>query len=351
MTFIKTTLLLLLVACSSYSQKNYFRYHHLVNSAEEAFVKKEMQQCYKFYDSCFREYKQGYVKDYYIAAQIAFFNKDTNRFLHYMRGAFEHGFPLEALGAAPLMKNIKPDDELGRKVQALSEKYSFSVNKVLRDSVYYHLYGELIAVNNVDLGEEYYRTAKETTQYNVDYLVSLLNANSWPSEKLIGIYTDGDFDELKKRLGLTLSTQKAKKFNSGGASFSLGAPIPTSHQLFNYATFIPLLHDPCKFNELKEQFWRLVEKGAMHPKDYVMLEEWSADSVDPLISPTSCENMPPANRYNVIGRRAVFDEQGLKTVTENRKKRWIQKFEIDQQKKAIGQKEGLQFFFGFLHYR
>jgi len=66
---------------SNYAQQNWLNYFDIVNKAEEEFVDYgNYNQSLKLYDSAFQVYKNTYVNDLYVAAEIAFYSKDFFRF-------------------------------------------------------------------------------------------------------------------------------------------------------------------------------------------------------------------------------------------------------------------------------
>ena len=95
---------LLLFASNSFSQKKtYIEYYNLVNKAEEEFVMKMDSSCYKYYDVAFAKNKP-FLKDPYIAAQIALYLNDTLRFKHYLSIAFKNGMPLKSVAASKFIR-------------------------------------------------------------------------------------------------------------------------------------------------------------------------------------------------------------------------------------------------------
>src|SRR5690349_1287502 len=117
-------LLLIIFATSTISQncfgqKNYLGYFDLVNRAEEQFVvNNNKTKCYALYDSAFSEYDKPFVKDFFIASQIAYYNGDTGRFLNYIKRGFDAGMTFQCLHAPHLFDSLFANKSLLAKLDS-----------------------------------------------------------------------------------------------------------------------------------------------------------------------------------------------------------------------------------------
>lgn len=332
------------------AKKVYSQYYAMVNSAEEAFVDNNINTCYNLYDSAFKAFDSPFVKDIYVAAQIAYWHGDTVVFLHYLEVAFNEGMPLECVNIAPMFKNIKDNPSINSRINALYERrLPFKIDDKIKDEIYTIKHRESTAHDllNGPYNKENVANMKKVNNENVTAIIKYLDKGIWPSEKIIGIYTDKDYelfldkhkysekhDDLSKLTGIKLT------------------PIPSSYSLYNESAHIPLLHDPCRFSEIKGKLFKMVEIGLLHPGDYALFEEWSfhANRVDEKYT-TLCPVLVKRPLYNILGDLEVSDEAGKAQVEKNRKDIGLQKYSVDNKKRVMQQKFGFCFFYGFFESR
>ena len=134
-----TYTILLTLLCAVAQAKDYRKYYELINKAGEAFVNKDVNAAYVLYDKAFAGYKKPYVKDCYIAAQIAYASGDTTRFLRYMGIAFANGMPLTAYPAAKILRNSMDNKQLYAQVKDAYEKNHTKFIPDLRNKSYFTL--------------------------------------------------------------------------------------------------------------------------------------------------------------------------------------------------------------------
>lgn len=77
--------LLLSVALKATGNASYLGYYDLINAAEEAYViNKDTTACFADYDKAFSSVSRPFIKDYYIAAEIACHSGSRGRMLRYL---------------------------------------------------------------------------------------------------------------------------------------------------------------------------------------------------------------------------------------------------------------------------
>lgn len=107
---------------SVFGQKNYLRYYDLINQAEEQFVvNKNNTECFKLYDKAFAEYVRPFAKDFFIAAEIAYYSGDTIRFLNYIKRSFDAGMTFQCLQQAHLFDSLYTNKTLIAKLNSIYE--------------------------------------------------------------------------------------------------------------------------------------------------------------------------------------------------------------------------------------
>ncbi len=292
------------------AKKAYSQYYIIVNSAEEAFVNNNIDSCYRLYDSAFKAFDKPFVKDIYVAAQIAYWHGDTDVFLHYLQIAFNEGMPLECVYIAPILKGIKNNLLFNDRVNELyKHRVIFKIDEKIKDTIYTikHREREAHDLLNGPYNKENIVNMKKVNNENVTAIIKYLDRGIWPSEKVIGIYTDDDYESFLNRHNYREKQDDLSKF----AGIKL-TPILSSYALYNEAAYIPLLHDPYRFYEIKAKLFKMVKNGLLHPGDYALFEEWSyhAKRVDEKYT-TSCPELVKRPLYNILGDLRVYDEDGL----------------------------------------
>lgn len=342
------------------AQKNYLNYYDNINKAELGFINNNLTDCYKYYNAAFGEYDRIFVKDAFIASQIAFAAGDTEQFFTFIKTAFDNGFPLTSFASAKILNGVTQNKTLNDRLQVLYKiRREPKIDETARDAVYGFFYREHIA--KLSMGRDsllimaHQKIEKDFREY---ILVNFLKKGVFPSEQLIGIRMENDIDNyaVSKNLAPFSENNPLKGNTNNGLNFTT---IPEEYDLWNSCAFVPFIHYPCSFKEFEKELWQCVLNGYVHPRDYAMISETNAFwNRDIPFSNYNCEydiNKPYYNilSYNPFKKRQVFvsDTAGIKIVEENRNGLHIQQYSIDEKKKKLERDNGYKFFFGFLHTR
>ena len=354
--------------------ENYSNYYVWVNEAEEAFINHDNKKCFQLYDQAFERYGEPFVKDNYVAAEIAYSTGDTERFIRYLGIAFKNGMPLSALGAAPILKDVQNNLPLYHKIgeQFLLRSKDFKTNIDEIDSLQLRSFADdslkvafgksknkdtTVAIKFV-AGEEAFR------QYVYGKYIS---KGVFPSEKITGIETDTAyvlFRQKYNKVDLYPKDEMAKMFANGGMKLSGGTVSiaaeadKTEYSLSNTLAFNIFIHSTCTIDKYGRDLWTCVLNGYLHPKDYGMLEEmclcWNREGSPFFKYAPICNYEKKDAYYNILKPNPfravnvfVTDRQLLKKVEENRKEHFMQKYSVDVQKKELEKDKGFKFFFGF----
>ncbi len=335
-------------SAENHAQQNFLTYHDLVNSAEEEFVvKNNKEACYRYYDEAFRTFDNAFLKDYFSASQIAYSQGDTARFLNYLQNAFNAGMTIVCLEKAPIFRTINSNVVLLNQINKNYENRKVKkVNNALKDSVYRRFHLMELAKDEWanDLNKKKIYDDMELS--NTNYYISFLEKGQFPSEQLIGIHTDENFADFLNRYNL-----KARNPFGGISGLSLGKPIPEDYELWNSFAYVSFLHYPCAFERTKNLFWKAVQNGFLHPKDYAFLVEWSMSSIGNSNYVNDCSIEKADSYFNIYSRMKRNEPEMIVKVEENRKSRHIQKYSVDIQKKKLEREKGFAFFFRFMHHR
>lgn len=355
MKFIVNLLLFFLCSSFIFAQQNYTEYYQLINKAEDDFVaKNDKSKCYQTYDQAFKKVKKPFVKDYFIASQIAYYNGDTAKFLEYTASAFDAGMTFVCLHNPGIFKSIFTNENLVKQLEHLYKKRKvIKIDEALRDTIYkrYHLME--LAKDSGAYDKSFDKIFDEMELSNTNYYLSFLKKGQFPSEQMIGLFTDENYAaflskyQLKARVSPFAQTAKTK----GVAGISFGAPIPDDYPLWNSAAFVSFLHYPCAFERNKEIFWTAVLNGFVHPKDYGMLEEWVIKTNGNANFMNDCQIQKSDYYYNINRELVKTDDAALVQIERNRKEKLMQTYALDVIKKKMEQEKGFKFFFGFMKSR
>lgn len=322
--------------------QDYTSYYKLVNKAEEQFVTKRDNSCFTFYDEAFA-YNKPFVKDPFIAAQIAYYLGDTNRFYGYLRTCFSNGMPPTAIDASPMLRaKLTPYSRM--KIAQLSKFYkrtepdsSLYANICLRcyqsDSLQKVMGRDTMKI------QQFYATENTLRTLILD---SLLKKGRFANEHLFPITSDTATALFYK----TYNRQNPFPSTASKSEYELRVACP-----YNI-----LLHSHCFFQEHKALLMEMVKKGYLHPKEYAVLEEtsiiWYRKDNN---KGDQCSQPQKKICYNIIGHDALravncytSTAEGLETVEQNRKDIYMQRFSIDEQKKKLEKELGIVFFFDFI---
>lgn len=326
---------------------DYSVYYQLINTAEEKFVKHQDKSCFKEYDEAFKSYKP-FLKDPFIAAQIAIHLKDTVKFYDYLKICFQNGMPITAIHVSPLINTINHHVVKSRINELYTSFYKeFNSNERIQDKLCLFCYqSDSTKVRIGGRSQQFHESENNARKYILD---SFLVDGKFPNELLVGITTN------KNQAAFFEKFKREDVFESG--PFGNGIAQYEEHELRRKCPYNIILHSRCFYTEHKELFLRAMRNGYIHPKEIGILEEtailWHAN--DESNGEETCGKAVLKICYNIFNRDSrkqhqVFDdsEAGLRTVEENRKNIFMQKYHIDVQKKKLEKEIGIKFFFDFV---
>ncbi|MEO6831568.1 MAG: hypothetical protein ABI378_04685 [Chitinophagaceae bacterium] len=330
------------------------------------------------YDKAFVAYPQPFVKDAYIAAQIAYKAGDTGRVLKYFRIAFQNDFPLSAIVAAPMFRDLSQKNPT--LYQKLKESYgqfkgTLQIDKSKQEEIF------MMGYVNDSLHEAQPKTeavihafAEHEAAFRKFILDNYLNHGIFPSERILGIRTEEDVLQFYKEYRLSdpyaagraffskLGKQEMSLSGVKTAKITFTAPLEDKVEwsLFNQTALTPFIHYTCTWELYKELLWKAVLNGYLHPKEYGMLQEMSFSwNHERKLSINECEYKRQDAYFNILGKDVfrptrntyVTDSASLVKVEENRAENLMQRFDIDQKKRGLEKSEGFLFFYGFSRMR
>lgn len=321
-------------------------YYDLVNKGEEAFVMKMDSSCFKYYDMAFANNKP-FLKDPYIAAQMALYLNDTIRFNHYLGLAFQNGMPLKSVTASKFIQDRYYPELYKSIAENFKRNYKEPrVNKELLGQICLMCYqSDSLKLKTGGESQAFYKNENETRTF---LLENLLKKGIFANEHLLGITTNEMWKEFYQKYN------RKDLYETNGMG---GQQYSEECELRLKCPMNILLHSQCFFQENKRLLFKAVQTGYLHPKDYGILEEASVlwfkeETKNP---EEKCKRPAEIVSYNIFGidptsKVQVQDlsEQGVKRSEANRARIYMQKFSVDRKKKELEEKYGFAFFFDFV---
>jgi hypothetical protein len=320
--------------------QQYTEYYTLINAAEESFIEHQSHVCFEQYDEAFERF-DPFVKDPYIASQIALYLSDTVRFMHYLKMCFENALPLSAVNASVIIRKAN----VGRLHEQIVDLHASSfkpkkINVFMDDAIFLFGYASDSLKINHGVNAEFHDLENKARAFLVD---SFLTRGVFPNERLSGISTndrDNAFHVKHKKSKLADDDLEQ--------DFELRLKCP-----FNI-----VLHSKCFYTAHRELFLNAMRNGYVHPKEIGIMEETAVMWNDKSDNPQD-DCAPPTYQplYNILGynplkhpAKQIFNasEEALMVVERNRAQIHMQKYSVDVAKKEMEKSLGFKFFFDFI---
>lgn len=351
----KTLLLNMLLTTQLQVVAQQTKYYSYINQAEELFVTKHDTSCFQSYDRAFQSKARYFAKDAYIAAQIAFYLKDDQHTIGYLKRAFELGLPFSALKAAPIFSNIEKSAVYPRIVSAYQSCQKPKFDIATRDEIYHRCFQS--DSMKFYMGRDPQKI-KAFHDFENDFRLYLfehyLSKGIFPNENMIGIASDSIYANFLKRYNHIDPWAAAEKSMLGK---SYQEPMIENELLAKFS-FSVLLHSHCSFPNYQKQLFEAVMNGYMQPIEFAILHETSILWIKNDNPANSCEQLMSNAYSNVMRfeptskfqtRVADSDLEKLILVEQNRTLIGMQKYSIDQLKFRDQKELGIDFFFDFLN--
>ena len=351
-------LYLIIIQLDIYSQNEDFKeYYSNIKSAELELLNNNPKKATEIYHSVFKKYKEPFLRDVFVASQVAFYDNNETQFLEFIKMAFKQGMPLNAIGAADIFKKMVADKSLYAKVTKLyyENKNRNIKDQKLKDSMLFMFYSDQIIKNDKNKSEEY----KEFTRKNIAFVIDYLKANKvFPGEKIIGISYENDIDlyiksnhlvPIKKyRMGpnfTPIEIENPELVNNDTINFDL-LSMPDELGLKDNFSYVFLYHSACDFYENKELFEKAVKNGTFHPYFYAFFID-QAHSI--FNHPRYANNQCKVDKNELHGMKVnpfkPFSQEEIEIFNKNREKMFLHSFEIEKKKRAFAAKNGFNFIF------
>ena len=295
--------------CFSQKQRDYLTYHRYINRAEVCLTENKIDSSIAYYDRAFQEFDFAFVKDAYIAAQVAYKASDWARLKQYLAKGARYGLTVDCLDESPILVKIKSlysykgiadtmqaCNRLFRRNDSLAAEWKERFEKEQR-------------TKNISF-DQY----KQVVLDNVARIKTLLQTTGFPGERMLGI--------------------------SGNCT-----------ELGNYHAFYTLAHYDFAATEFFDKLWKAVKQGELHPRDFATLCEFES---------LRMRSVPPAYKifspsFKQTPKQLLFNHAWLKDTTAsaiakaaiNRAKYSLCSEQTDRKKRLLEMTEGYRFTFNY----
>ncbi|MGV7106213.1 hypothetical protein [Flavobacterium sp. U410] len=344
----KQTFLFLFFSLTLFAQEfktDYFVYHQQINKAEEfLYGKNNLDSCFYYYNKTFKEFDFIFAKDLINAAQLAKVNKLP--YQTYIEQGFAQGLKPEHLEAFPIFKDVlnqlKKDKNLQEKYVEGRKKYLKRIDFDYLDKIYD------LAIFERKYQELDKSECKSKLSSNFQNLVTWIEKEGFPGEKLLGIKDSTIFREIKSMKNDLVS--RSRKIIPKSKDYKV---IQESDLCQNtIETFLYNL-DYCFFKNLNTKFLlKEIRKGNLHPHQIALLNDFAFYNVSYNVSYNglnSCGgSLPYALFTNFINSTATFN---MEQANQSRKIFYMNPYETDYKKKEYEKKYQLNLSSGNFFFR
>ncbi len=177
-------------------QIDYLLYHRDIAEAERLIGEREYEQALSIYEASFSNYPTGFLKDYRIATQLAFYLKKPDQAFNLLKEGIENGWEIKNIKREGFYKHIKGKPEwktIKSQYLTLRGAYLKSVRSDVRETVHQMFRSD----QKKALRALFHFTSRAQDRYaerifaphsekQVRQLNQIIDAHGYPGERLIG---------------------------------------------------------------------------------------------------------------------------------------------------------------------
>lgn len=314
--------------------QDYFKYHRLINSAERCFfLEGKTDSAYLCYENAFAGFDFVFVKDCFMAAQIAYLN-GSSRYIGFLEKGFKNGLKWQELKLSAVLKPlIKDTAAFKKKFRNYPEYRKAYLQRINRHAWKYVRDDFLADQQEKGLPEGQYGPAIARRIMNLKALVAIVG---FPGDKLIGISQP----DMMKELG-----EKGQDYPGGMSSPDVYDGLSEQH------LFPLLIHYPCSYEVFEKHWLNFIKKGQIHPGDvallydnrWLKLNQWHKAQYTEFL----CGYTIPEGGYRKLRTAPYPVTLNRRTVDSMRVALYLNTTAVDSAKAAFGQVHGLKTEFGF----
>ena len=236
-------------ATQDYKQTNYLPYYRAITEAERLIGERDYDKALGIYQNSFDSYQTGYLKDYKIATQLAFYLGKTNQGFSLLRAGITHGWEIKGIKKMKFFKTIneQPDwKEVNNQYFTLREEYVKTLRSDIRETVQQMFrkdqrkaFQALFRFTTKAQDRFGKRVFAPHSERQVHQLNKLIEAHGYPGEKLIG--------------------------NNYWASVIL------SHHNSMYGDYVKT---DTLYPQMRAKLLKAIELGQMSPTEFARVDDW-----------------------------------------------------------------------------
>ncbi len=268
--------------------QDYHKYHMQIVEAEKLMGDEKFKEALNIYDQVFLDYDFIFLRDYKIAAQVAFYINEKKKAFQYIKEGITAGWNLKELKKNKFLEPLQDDAEwktIEQEYDSLYNQYLVRIDQNIREEVQLMFkkdqrkaIGALFRIGNKS--QERYGTKKFAphSENQMFELIDILNNDDYPGEKIIG--------------------------NDFWMSTIIGHHNSISYEYVMKDTL---------YNFIKPKLIRAIENGEMSPYEFALIDDWqkavSSDRRESGYGYLNSPNQSTLSKTNelrkVIGLRSV----------------------------------------------
>lgn len=296
--------------------KDYLTYHTYINEAEENLVNDRIDSCFYYYDKAFNEFDFIFVKDAFIAAEVALRHNDYRRLTWYLVRGAQNGLQTDCLNMDVFndLKSLPVYSAVHNSMDTALEHYhkKHAANAELATD-WQLRFGAMMDIGQLGTSDE-----KETAiKDNVKAVKDLLATKGYPGEKLLG-------------------------------------PMYDCEEMANYTAIGSLLLYDCWMAENHAALWEAVKRGELHPREFgtmceAELKNEKSKNLHEVYNKNCYSKLKPWGLYFALYDYLMLSPQKYAAIDALRAKYGMCSIETDIKKKELERTEGYKFNFGKWH--
>lgn len=245
----KTTWSSTTMSINTKKNNDYLQYHWQIIEAEKFIANEKFKESLDIYSDVFEFYSFIFLKDYKVAAQIAFYLDKKQKALYYIKEGIASGWELKAIKKNKFLAPLQDESEwktIENNYNKLRSYYLARIDQPTRDHVQKMFkkdqkkaMGALFRIGNKS--QEKYGTNKFAphSEIQMESLVEILKNKGYPGEKLIG-------NDYWMSTIISHHNSISKEYN----------------------------RKDTLYQSIKPALLQAIERGQMSPYEYAMVDDW-----------------------------------------------------------------------------
>ena len=193
--FMSITLCILLLFFDNGPSSNYQEYHSGVMQAEKKLAESAYREALDAYKNVFADYSFLFVRDLKIAAQVAWYVRDTSLAIDYMERGISAGWSRKDIRGNNFLDSLRQTKayrELDKQYQQLHSQFEADIDQTLREQVH-HLFkqdqwralGALFRIGGKAKDRYAERRFAPQSEEHLKSITTILENHGYPGEQLI----------------------------------------------------------------------------------------------------------------------------------------------------------------------